>query len=287
MSVLRFQTVWGVEPGKDYVHWAKWFPDLKAQGYTGVEIDITELLAELPALRALLDKVGLECTVLIHTEWPGYVGPKPTGMKPEHHLKRYRDQIKNAKLLKPIKINSQSGDDGWSIEESVEFFRGTLVADAEGGLTGKVSHETHRNRSFFSPYNTAKILAQVPELKVTLDISHHVVVAERLLDSGPDDDKLLAKIIPHVTHIHARIGTTQASQCPDPTNPVFDSERQFFEKIWKQVITQFDKSEPITFVPEYGPFPYHPIGSVLTFSELADKEGSRLQTLFEQWANEP
>ena len=37
---------------------------------------------------------------------------------------------------------------------------------------------------------------------------------------------------------------------------------------------------------DFSPFPYHPIGSVLTFSELADKEGSRLQTLFEQWANE-
>lgn len=34
MSVLRFRTVWGVNPGKDYVHWAKWFPDLKAQGYS-------------------------------------------------------------------------------------------------------------------------------------------------------------------------------------------------------------------------------------------------------------
>jgi hypothetical protein len=31
-------------------------------------------------------------------------------MKPEHHLKRYRDHIKNAQLLKPIKINSQSGE---------------------------------------------------------------------------------------------------------------------------------------------------------------------------------
>lgn len=35
-------------------------------------------------------------------------------------------------------------------------------------------------------------------LKVTLDISHHVVVAERLLNSGPDDDKLLTEIIPRV-----------------------------------------------------------------------------------------
>lgn len=48
------------------------------------------------------------------------------------------------------------------------------------------------------------------------------------------------------------MGTTQASQCPDPTNPVFEAERRYFEKIWKAIITQADKSEPITFVPEYG-----------------------------------
>jgi hypothetical protein len=101
------------------------------------------------------------------------------------------------------------------------------------------------------------------------------------------------------------MGTTQASQCPDPLNPVFEQERKIFEKIWKDIITQADRSEPITFVPEYGyvsricrcetprpslttastsPFPYHPIGSVMSFSELADKEGARLQKLFEEWA---
>lgn len=54
------------------------------------------------------------------------------------------------------------------MEESVKFFRGTLVVDAEEGLTGKVSHETHRNRSFFSPNSTAKILEQVPEYVNTI-----------------------------------------------------------------------------------------------------------------------
>lgn len=32
-SVLRFRTVWGISPGKNYEDWAKWFPTLKAQGY--------------------------------------------------------------------------------------------------------------------------------------------------------------------------------------------------------------------------------------------------------------
>lgn len=89
-------------------------------------------------------------------------------------------------------------------------------------------------------------------LRVTADISHFVVVSERLLDEGEGDRELLRTIIPHVGHIHARIGTTQASQCPDPTNEVFTAEREFFERIWKQIIEATAKSHPITFVPEYG-----------------------------------
>ncbi|KFY66746.1 hypothetical protein V496_01924 [Pseudogymnoascus sp. VKM F-4515 (FW-2607)] len=229
MCVLRFRTVWGVKPGR-----------ITSIGRNGSPVSKLRATVGLPASN--------KC---IHIEWPDCAG-----MKPENHLKRYHRQSKNAKSSGLLKLTCKAASvDGWSIEESVEFFSGTLVADAEEGLAGKVCHGTHRNWSFFSPYNTATILTQVPELKVTLDISHHV------------------------GHIHAGVGTTQASKCPDPTNPVFDLERQFFGK---QVITQFDKSKPITFVPEYGPFPYHAIGSVFSFSEFADKEGSRLQPLFEQ-----
>lgn len=32
-SVLRFRSIWGIDPGTNYEHWDKWFPTLKAQGY--------------------------------------------------------------------------------------------------------------------------------------------------------------------------------------------------------------------------------------------------------------
>lgn len=54
------------------------------------------------------------------------------------------------------------GSDQWSVDEAVEFFEGSLLVDAEVGLQGKVCHETHRNRAFFSPYTTAKVLKRVP-----------------------------------------------------------------------------------------------------------------------------
>ncbi|OJI89148.1 hypothetical protein ASPTUDRAFT_35237 [Aspergillus tubingensis CBS 134.48] len=128
------------------------------------------------------------------------------------------------------------------------------------------------------------ILQKVPELRVTADISHWVVVCERLLDQGEEDREILDRLIPHVRHIHARMGTTQSSQCPEPLNPAFGAERQFFESLWLRIVKSRQQTDPncrITWVPEYGPFPYHPIGTAQTFEELADSEGKRLEALFE------
>ncbi|RAQ52241.1 hypothetical protein AFGD_008724 [Aspergillus flavus] len=102
-----------------------------------------------------------------------------------------------------------------------------------------------------------------------------------------------------MTRIHARIGTTQSSQCPEPTTDVFKEERRFFEDSWKQIIQSIvqQRSSPITFVPEDGygspnhqialaPFPYHPFGAAASYSDVADSEGHRLQTLWETFAQE-
>ncbi|WZH45848.1 uncharacterized protein QYS62_006916 [Fusarium acuminatum] len=284
MVVIKgFRTVWGVESGDDFQHWISWFPELKKEGFAGVEVDITDRdTGNLEKLHQLLDEAGLEATVLIHTAWAGYVGGRPTDLTPDVHLDIYRGELERAKILKPVRINAQSGGDYWSWDESVYFFKKTLEIDDELGLTGLVSHETHRNRSLFTPYAAKYILPKVPKLRVTADISHWVVVCERLLDLGEEDKEILDILIPHVTHIHARIGTTQSSQCPEPEDPIFKEERQFFEKLWLRIVkARSQDSDVITFVPEYGPFPYHPYGSVRTHGEVANSEGARLQKLFE------
>lgn len=90
-----------------------------------------------------------------------------------------------------------------------------------------------------------------------------------------------------IHHIHARIGTLQSSQCPEPEDPIFEPERTFFENLWKKAIAAHVKVHgpdvPITFVPEYGPYPYHSYNAVRTFSNVADSEGQRLQTVFDDF----
>ncbi|KAK6080336.1 ap family 2 [Seiridium cupressi] len=203
MEIKRLRTLWGVEPGKDMSEWDKLFPELVKIGFDGIEIDTANLQPpDFPKLRALCDKHGLAITALIFSSWPQYVGPRPKGLTPDDHLKFYREQIKQASVLKPLKINAHSGS-----------------------------------------------------LRITLDISHWVVVSERLLDTSEEDIALIEQMVPHVEHIHARIGTTQASQCPEPMNPAFREEREFFERTWLRVLEHRLKSNdtrPLTFVPEYG-----------------------------------
>ncbi|KAL2783496.1 xylose isomerase-like protein [Aspergillus keveii] len=282
--IQRFRSLWGIEPGPQQSEWKRRFIGWKEHGYAGIEIDFAGMSPEeLQLTRSIADEVGLEISVTLFSSWPKYIGPRPAGLTPEYHAEFFREQLKLASILKPVRVNAQSGADHFSWDGSIRFYQLALQVAKEEGFEGRVCHETHRNRSLFNPYAADYILQRVPELKITADISHWVVVSERLLDEGEEDAAVLSRVIPHVGHIHARTGTTQSSQCPEPLNPVFTAEREFFEKFWVRVIQHRRKTDPestLTWVPEYGPYPYHPINTAQTFDELADSEGKRLEALF-------
>ncbi|KAI0102994.1 xylose isomerase-like protein [Nemania sp. FL0031] len=286
VTLSRFRTVWGIDPGDDFVEWTRRFSEWKGLGYDGIEVDtycffLSE--SQLQRLQILCSEAGLKISALIFTGWGATIGPRPRGLTPDVQLGIYRESLRIASILKPVRVNSHSGSDFWTPDEAVYFFQRTLDIDREMGFEGMVCHETHRNRAFYTPFMTDYVLQRVPQLKITADFSHWVVVGERLMDEGEEDRELLDRVIPHVYHIHTRIGTTQSSQCPAPTDPAFTAERESFERIWLQIIKYRAGKDPnctITWVPEYGPFPYHPFGSAQTYSNLADSEGLRLDKLF-------
>ncbi|MGC5340916.1 sugar phosphate isomerase/epimerase, partial [Escherichia coli] len=78
------------------------------------------------------------------------------------------------------------------------------------------SFETHRASSLYSPWLTLDIVRQLPRLRYTADISHWVVVCERLLDDPLDD---LTLFLERVHHVQARVGYAQGPQVPDPAAP--------------------------------------------------------------------
>lgn len=87
-------------------------------------------------------------------------------------------------------------------------------------------------------------------LRLTLDMSHWVLVSERLL-SLETEPKLFEMIAPRTIHIHARIGTPQSPQIHslEQTDKATIAK---YEDVWKKIYERFGGAQ-FTITPEYGP----------------------------------
>lgn len=171
----------------------------------------------------------------------------------EQHITDVERQLLLGQSLQPQQVTIIGGCDAWTQEQSVRFFGESQEIAARMDIT--CSFETHRSRSLFNPWITLAILDRLPELRLTCDFSHWVVVLERQLD---DDWDAVLEVAKHAHHIHARVGYDQGPQVPHPAAPEFAnalcSHQRYWEVIWSAqraagyVIT--------TMTPEFGPDGY-------------------------------
>lgn len=132
----------------------------------------------------------------------------------EEHIADVERQLKMGEPLAPRWVTIIGGCDAWPLEQSLRFFSESQEIVARMGIP--CSFETHRSRSLFNPWTTLAILQRLPELRLTCDFSHWVVVMERQLD---DDWDVVLEVAKHALHIHARVGYEQGPQVPHPAAP--------------------------------------------------------------------
>jgi hypothetical protein len=106
-------------------------------------------------------------------------------------------------------------------------------------------------------------LAAFPGLRLTADLSHWCVVAERLMTPELAPIQAMAA---HVDHIHARIGHAQGPQVNHPFAPEHQQALAAHLACWKvfaasQVNLEANPSgdrqpRPLTLTPEFGPDGY-------------------------------
>lgn len=153
----------------------------------------------------------------------------------------------------PIKIGLHSGRDSMTREQGRAYFTEALRLEREIGIP--VSHETHRGRMFFTPWDTAFYLNEFPDLKIVADYSHWVNVCERL----PNDQQDALDLANSRTfHIHCRVGYEEGPQVPDPSAPEYAPHLAWHEKQWAAIIQQRKAAGDglLTVTPEYGPPSY-------------------------------
>lgn len=171
----------------------------------------------------------------------------------EQHIADVERQLQLGRSLQPQQVTIIGGCDAWSLDQSVRFFGESQEIAARMGIV--CSFETHRSRSLFNPWVTLSILERLPELRLTCDFSHWVVVLERQLD---DDWDAVLQVAKHAHHIHARVGYDQGPQVPHPAAPEYAhalaSHQRYWEAIWSaQRAAGYSVT---TMTPEFGPDGY-------------------------------
>ena len=234
MQLTLIRHLWGIDEA-----WETAFPTIKALGYGGIECPLPPP-AERARFRALLDLHGFTYIAQIFTGGGGVAA----------HVASFREQVVAAKTMKPIFINSHSGNDCWSGDQQRAFFTAALACEAETGAT--VCHQLHRGRILFNPRDTRVNLESFPGLKICADYSHWVNVCERLPNDQPEAFRLAAE---RCLHLHARVGYEHGPQVPDPRAPEAERYVLAHERWWDQIWdSQQRRGFAIsTLTPEFGP----------------------------------
>lgn len=258
MRVGFIKTLWAVSPamGNTPSGYDALFARIKAEGFEGVETPIS-LVEDKIAFGAALNKHGLKYVAMINT---CTFAPDPVTADFDENVKSFRRLVQEAKELKPMFINAHSGRDSWSSELGKKFFEKALAIEEEEKIT--IYHETHRGRILYNPWTTRDMCKEFPKLKLTADLSHFCVIAERVFDeaSGLDDDwtETLDLIADRCGHIHARVGYAEGPQVPNPAAPEYLSCLENHEKWWDKILTrQAAKGVKQIYVePEHGTHGY-------------------------------
>lgn len=242
MEIKFFCPRWGSEQ----LDWNTFCERVKQAGYNGVEYGIpneTEA-AELDVVWEKLNKYNLHVI-------PQHYGTYDADFN--RHYDSYAAWLQKLSPYPAIKIDSQTGKDFFSFEQNSQLIDVATLHQTKTGVP--VCHETHRNKFPFAAHVTFDYLKRIPSLRITLDASHWVNVAESYLVDQPEAMQLA---IERTDHIHARVGYPEGPQVPDPQAPEWKEALDHHLQWWDAIIKlkRQQEQDVMTITPEFGPYPY-------------------------------
>ena len=251
-EILFFQTDWGFNGNvEDLIEKAK------DSGYDGIEIWLPAESDKQNLISKALKKFDMKVIFLCGTN-----GSLPF----EESLEEYKNYLKKAIDQKPFAINSHTGSDFLNYDQNMAYINVANYLSEKAGIP--IYHETHRGRFSYSLTETIKYIKGNHDLKLTLDISHWMVVHESLLKN---QDELINSVINRSNHIHARVGFEEGPQINDPQAPEWKSTVDRHLEIWESIIRKrWDEGKVISITTEFGPPNYMPTEPI-TMKPLSDQ----------------
>ncbi|HSC55358.1 MAG TPA: hypothetical protein VLC98_17120 [Phnomibacter sp.] len=241
MSIQFYCPRWG----SDNLSWESFCQKATDAGYDGFEVGIacTATEAELHEIWNTAEKYKLK---IIIQHYDTYVSDYAM------HYDLYCAWLNKMQSLPCVKINSQTGKDYFSFEQNSALISAATQISMQTGTP--IVHETHRNKFSFAAHVAKTYLEKIPELRITLDASHWVCVAESFLE---DQQEAVQLAIDRAEHLHARVGYPCGPQVPDPRVPEWQHALNMHLNWWDKLAERKRKENTIlTITPEFGPYPY-------------------------------
>jgi sugar phosphate isomerase/epimerase len=241
MSIQFYCPRWGSES----ISWSTFFEQVMAAGYDGVECGVASTASEkeLDEIWNLAEQHKAKVIIQHYDTYEAEFSK---------HFDLYGAWLKKVKSYPCVKINSQTGKDFFSFEQNKALIEETIRFTESNGV--QVVHETHRNKFSFAAHITKTYLEKIPTLKITLDASHWVCVAESFLEDQPQAVEIA---IEKTEHIHARVGYMEGPQVPDPRITEWQHALNMHLNWWDRVVERKkNENALLTIAPEFGPFPY-------------------------------
>jgi sugar phosphate isomerase/epimerase len=238
-KVKFFMPQWG----SSKLSFPEFFEKVKKEGYDGIEMSLP---TEAPLRKEAISKIRE-----FELSFIGQIyQPKDPDIK--KHIEQAKSYIQILAEAEPLFINSHTGKDFFSFEQNQEII--TTITSYAKSLGVKLIHETHRGRFSFASHVTRTFLEKMPEIRMTLDVSHWMCVAESLLENQPEAINLAVR---HTDHIHSRVGFSEGPQITDPRAPEWKNDLDAHLAIWDRVVERKRKEgELVTITTEFGPAPY-------------------------------
>jgi len=237
--LLIFATNWGYEGS-----WKEFASRIKSLGYDGAELWYPTDSKQRNEILSVFRDHALQLGFLIGSGERDF----------QKHLSQFRSSLEGAAAAKPVYINCHSGRDHFAFEQNQKFIELTTEVSKRSGVP--VYHETHRGRILYSAPVALKYVENLPDLRITFDVSHWCNVHESLL---ADQQETLSQALNRVDHIHARIGHPEGPQVNDPRAPEWNDAVQAHFAWWDTVVTRKkNEGKLMTFLTEFGPVDYMP-----------------------------
>ena len=214
----------------------------KDEGYDGIEVWAPRKEVDKDKLMNAVAKNGLKYGFLTGS----------SGSDFNRHFDAFQEYVSLATTYQPEFINCHSGKDFFTFDQNKQFINFTIAKSKATSIP--IYHETHRAKILFAAHIARQFIEQIPDLRLTLDISHWTCVAGSLLY---DQEETVLKALERTDHIHARVGLKNGPQIPDHRAPEYKNEVDTHFVWWDKVVElKSAKGEKLTMTTEFGPSSY-------------------------------